>query len=260
MLRIALVEYINTRPFLDGLEKHFSPGEVELLTMPPAACGIALKEDRCDVALIPVGSIPELSQLEILPNYCIGAEGEVASVFIFAQKPLDQCKRLILDTHSRSSNGLARVLLENHWKFNPDLVMPTERDFSLIKGETAGVVIGDQAIRMREQFAHVYDLSLAWQEMTGLPFTFAVWAAKAGRMDNHWRFRLNEAFQCGVNQAAESAAKWATHFDMDLAFAHQYLTSFIDFQFTCPKHTALNLYLKYLKQLPSLTPHELHHI
>lgn len=260
MLRIALVEYINTRPFLDGLEEHFNPGEVELLTMPPADCGIALKDDRCDLALIPVGSIPELPQLELLPNYCIGSEGEVASVFIFSQKPLDQCKRLVLDTHSRSSNGLSRILLKHHWKQDLELITPESRDFSVITGDTAGVVIGDQAIRIREQFNHVYDLSLGWQEMTGLPFTFAVWAAKKGRLDPHWRTRLNQAFQHGVKQAPESASKWAAHFDMDLNFAHTYLTSYIDFKFTAPRHRALNLYLKYLKELPRLTPYELHRI
>ena len=50
MLRIALVEYINTRPFLDGLEKEFYPGEVELLCMPPAACGRALQDKSCGKA------------------------------------------------------------------------------------------------------------------------------------------------------------------------------------------------------------------
>jgi len=260
MLRVALVEYINTRPFLDGLENHFSPGEVELLTMPPVACGIALKENRCDLALIPVGSIPELPKLELLPNYCIGSEGEVASVFIFSQKPLEQCNKLILDTHSRSSNGLSRILLAHHWRLEPKLIMPESRDFTLIQGETAGVVIGDQAIRMREQFAYVYDLSLAWQKMTGLPFVFAVWAVPKGRLDAHWRNRLNQAFQSGVKQAAESASKWADHFDIDPTFAHTYLTSYIDFQFTSNKHTALNLYLTYLKKLPSLSSYELYRI
>ena len=230
MLRIALVEYINTRPFLDGLEKHFQAEEVELITLSPSACGIALKEGKCDLALIPVGSIPELSKLEILPNYCIG------------------------------SNGLARILLAQHWKLSPELIMPDSRDFSLLTGGTAGVVIGDQAIRLRENYAHVYDLSQAWQEMTGLPFAFAVWASHQGRLTPIWRQRLNAAFADGVQQAAESATKWAEHFDIDPVFAHQYLTQHIDFRFTAARHRALHLYLHHLQSLPSLANHELHHI
>jgi chorismate dehydratase len=260
MLRIALVEYINTRPFLDGLEKHFQAEEVELITLSPSACGIALKEGKCDLALIPVGSIPELSKLEILPNYCIGSNGPVESVFIFSQQPLEQCNRLILDTHSRSSNGLARILLAQHWKLSPELIMPDSRDFSLLTGGTAGVVIGDQAIRLRENYAHVYDLSQAWQEMTGLPFAFAVWASHQGRLTPIWRQRLNAAFADGVQQAAESATKWAEHFDIDPVFAHQYLTQHIDFRFTAERHRALHLYLHHLQSLPSLANHELHHI
>lgn len=260
MLRIALVEYINTRPFLDGLEKHFYTGEVELLTMPPAKCGVALKEGTCDIALIPAGAIPDMPQVEILPNYCIGAEGEVASVFIFSQKPLDQCKKLVLDTHSKSSNGLARILLKHHWKQEMELILPEYRDFSLIKGDTAGVVIGDKAIRIRSQYKYVYDLSLHWQEMTGLPFAFAVWAAQKDRLDPHWRDRLNQAFQSGVNQAAASAVKWARAFDIDPDFAHTYLTQYIDFRFTAPKHTALNLYLELLLKLPEPTLREFQHI
>ncbi len=260
MLRIALVEYINTRPFLDGLEKHFSAEEVSLLCMPPAACGTALQKGDCDLALVPVGAIPDMPAIEILPDYCIGAEGEVASVFIFSQVPLEEAESLVLDAHSRSSNGLARILLQHHWNLNPSLLQPKSRNFGQIKGSSAGVVIGDQAIRMRGQYAYVYDLSLAWQEMTSLPFAFAVWAAPKGRLDSLWRQRLHDAFKEGVEGAAQSAARWADKFEIEADFAQQYLTSYIDFRFNAPKHQALNLYLQLLSKLAVPGQHELHYI
>jgi chorismate dehydratase len=249
ILRIALVEYINTRPFLDGLEQEFHGHEIELQLLPPSQCAVALREGRCDLALIPVGSLIDFQQVEILPNYCIGARGAVDSVFIFSELPIEELDCLQLDPHSRSSNALAQILLKHHWHRELPLLQPARRNFDNIKGTTGGVVIGDVAIRMRERFTYHYDLAEAWQQMTGLPFAFAVWVARPGALDAYWRKRLNQAFAWGVRQAPQSAQKWATHFELKPDFAHHYLTHSIQFEFDAPKHRALAMYLRLLQHL-----------
>ncbi|MEO1451600.1 MAG: menaquinone biosynthesis protein [Bacteroidota bacterium] len=248
-MKIALVSYINTRPFMDGLSAAFSPQEVQLDLRPPAECARVLAEGQCDMALIPVGALDQFSDIRLLPDYCIGASGSVESVYIFSQQPIETLDTLYLDRHSRSSNGLARILLRHHWGIAPEIRMPAEKNVSLIHGHTGGVVIGDYAIRVREQFAYRYDLAEAWQALTGLPFAFAVWAYHPDRVDPRMLTPLQTAMGVGVDNALKSASRWADFYKIPRDYALHYLTNCIDFRFDAPKHQALELYLGALRSL-----------
>lgn len=252
MLDIALVSYINTRPFMDGLEHYFQEDEMRLHLLPPSACAAHLRQGKSHLALIPVGALLDFERIELLPNHCIGADGAVASVFLFSQCPLQDVKTVILDRHSRSSNGLARLLMAHHWKQSVSFVHPTDTHFHRIKDRTAGIVIGDKAISLRSRFPYAYDLAEAWKQLTGLPFVFAVWAYHPGKLQAPTRKRLDQAMQWGTAQALESAQKWASVFNIPLPFAREYLHTYIDFSFDAPKHRALRLYLNALAQLPPL--------
>ena len=252
MITIALVEYINTRPFLDGLEKHFGPEEVKLLLLPPAECARALQDGRADLSLMPVGALGNFDRVALLPDFCIGAWGPVHSVFLFAQQPVEALHTVILDRHSRSSNGLARILLRHHWRQPVQYHWPERKHFHRILGGTGGVVIGDQAIRIRDRYAYAYDLSAAWQQLTGLPFAFAVWVYRPGTLSEAWRARSAQALADGVAQREATAQRWHGYFDLDQDFARRYLTEYIDFRFTPAKHRALALYMRNLVRLPAI--------
>lgn len=250
---IALVSYINTRPFLDGLQAHFSPEAARLHLMPPAECAQYLGRGQCDLALIPVGALSAFRGLHLLPHYCIGANGQVESVFIFAQRPLAELDTLILDPHSRSSNGLARILLRHHWHHDLALMQPASRDFARIHERTGGVVIGDEAVRLwlSGEFAYCYDLAEAWKALTGLPFAFAVWAYRPGRLSPAQLRALDAAFATGTAQSLDSAARWAGFYDLPPDFSRRYLAECIDYHFDAPKHRALALYTRLLQALPA---------
>ncbi|MEL6805707.1 MAG: menaquinone biosynthesis protein, partial [Bacteroidota bacterium] len=232
-----------------GLGQIFSKDEARLHLMPPADCATYLAEGKCQLSLMPIGALSLFDRAAILPNYCIGAEGAVESVYIFSQRPIQELDTLILDRHSRTSNGLARILLEHHWGKRLNLVQAEQKHFHLIEGTTGGVVIGDHAIRIREQYAYTYDLAEYWQLMTGLPFVFAVWVYRPGELTGIDKQRLNVAFRTGVRQRRETAERWAVPFDIPLDFARHYLENCIDYQFDSGKHRALNLYQDLLVKL-----------
>ncbi|TAE47798.1 MAG: hypothetical protein EAZ89_16910 [Bacteroidetes bacterium] len=244
MTDIALVSYLNTRPFMDGFEALVHDKEVRFHLLPPADCAHALETGRCQMALLPSGAIPGLPGIHLLPDYCIGANGKVDSVFIFSQRPLSELDTLLLDPHSRSSNALAQILLRHHWRKDLNLVVPDERPFDLIGGSIGAVAIGDKAIRMRPRFAFAYDLAAAWKEMTGLPFAFAVWAFQPGKVSPAVIEKLTRAMSYGVSHVRESAERWAAHFQLSVPFARKYLSESIDYRFDAPKHRALHLYLQ----------------
>ncbi|MEM7512467.1 MAG: menaquinone biosynthesis protein [Bacteroidota bacterium] len=253
-LDLTLVSYLNTRPFLDGLESVFHKEQAEYHLLPPFQCAQHLAEKQCDLSLIPVGSLFDFKDLRLLPNYCIGADGPVHSVYIFSELPIEQVETIYLDPHSRTSNLLSRILAKHYWQKDITFIKDVKHHHQYIRGNSAGVVIGDLAIRIRDMFPYVYDLSECWKLMTGLPFAFAVWAYHPGALDPYLINQIQEGFRKGVSQAGQTARKWAAHFDIPQDFAVKYLEEYIDFKFDAKKHDALKLYLNLAQGLGVLPP------
>ena len=251
MLCISLVSYLNTKPFLEGLNEEFGSEELSLNLLPPADCAAALAEEKCDLALIPVGSMVDFEELEVLKDYCIGADGPVDSVFMFSQVPLDEIEVLRLDPHSRSSNGLTRILFKKRGQ-KISCLQPTERDFEAISGTTAGVAIGDAAYAIRGKYAYVYDLASEWKRLTGLPFVFAVWAARKGAVSEELKARLSRAFARGMGAKERCAEKYGQQYGYTHEEALNYLSHSISFNFDREKHEALRLYFQELINLEPL--------
>lgn len=246
---LALVSYINTRPFIDGLNHEFSQGELDLHLLPPAECATALADGRAQMALLPVGSLQDFQGLKLLNDYCIGADGPVNSVFMFSEVPVEQIEHVWLDRHSRTSNGLTRLLMKDWWRREVTFELPETRPFDLIKGTSAGVAIGDQAYRLRNKYPFVYDLSGEWKQATGLPFVFAVWAYRPGEWSDTTLNRIEQALAWGHSHRKQAAANWAEHFGYSLEAAEQYLTQSISFEMDAAKHEALRRYFQGLKAL-----------
>ena len=150
---------------------------IDLVEQYPARIAGMLLNDEIDVGLVPVATIPRLSNAHIVTDYCIGTEGEVASVALFSEVPLEQVRTVLLDYQSHTSINLARILLKEYWKKEVLFEAGGEDFRSHIRGTTAGVVIGDRALEQRSLSAYTYDLGLAWKQHTGLPFVFAAWVA-----------------------------------------------------------------------------------
>jgi chorismate dehydratase len=183
-IRVAAVKYLNTKPLIYGFEQGMMKEEIELITEIPASIADMLINDDVDLALVPVAIIPLLKEYHIISDYCIGCDGEVASVCLFSDSPLEEIGTILLDYQSRSSVGLLKILLKEHWKISPKLINGEENYEEKIVGTTAGLVIGDRAFIQRKKSKYIYDLGIAWKELTGLPFLFAAWIANKKLEEN----------------------------------------------------------------------------
>lgn len=248
-MNIALVSYINTRPFADGLSDFFAATDCTLHLLPPSECAESLKQKKVEMALMPVGALLEFSNIRLLPNFCIGAQGAVNSVFIFSRCPIEEIDTLLLDRHSRSSNGLARVLMRHFWKKEVNEIPATEKHFDQIQGKTAGVVIGDKALKIKEQFEFVYDLSECWYQMTGMGFAFAVWAYYPDAFTEAQLSNITQALTQGVANRSQTAEKWAEYYGFTVEKARNYLLNDIHYEFSYDRQEAVELYLKLLQGL-----------
>lgn len=248
MTRLVAVSYLNTKPFLEGLEAAGLNAELEVALDVPAQCGERFRAGWADVALVPVGSLLDLDMVHLLDGYCIGADGQVDSVFLFANRSVQEIDTVYLDSHSRTSNGLTRILMRQHWQ--RDVRFLCESDYlSQIRGTRAGVVIGDKAVPLRDRFRHVYDLAYEWKVLTGLPFVFAVWVYHPERVEPWLLEQLKAAFNLGLQQVKQTADRWAAYFGLSPEKAYWYLTACIDYRFDARKQQALSLYLNSLAEL-----------
>ncbi len=235
--RIAAVSYLNTIPFIYGIRHSDLLSKTELLLAPPATCAQNFIEHKADIALLPSAVVPELSDYELLPDYCIGAVGPVRTVVIVSHSPIEQAKRIFLDAHSRTSVQLAGWLAANKWHINPEWYDMSDYEQLLHPAEgDAFLLIGDKVFAHEGEFPYFYDLASEWQQATHLPFAFAVWVARKGT-SYELTDALTDALTFGVEHTYEAVLEFG--FDQKPYNAYDYLTRNIDFLFDHEKHVAL---------------------
>ncbi len=213
--------------------------EIDLYMDYPSKIASMLLHDEIDIGLVPVAVIPLMKEYHIYTNYCIGCEGKVASVCLFSEVPIDQVKQVLLDYQSRTSVQLARVLLRDYWKIEPEWVDAQEDFRHLIGGSTAGVVIGDRALEQRNTSSYIYDLGEYWNIMTGLPFVFAAWVSNKV-LPESFVGRFNQANGVGVHDLGPVLKEQHySAFDLE-----QYYTVNIRYELDDRKREGLALFLQ----------------
>ena len=174
---MGAVSYLNTKPFIWGLEQAPVWSEIVLSRDFPAAIAHQLKNNQLDIGLLPVAAIAELQESFIVADYCIGSDGPVASVAIFSDVPLEEVTTIWLDYQSKTSVALAQILMQEYWHLKPHWKRGDADFINHIGGTEAAVVIGDRALELIPKHQYMYDLGAAWTAHTGLPFVFAAWVA-----------------------------------------------------------------------------------
>ncbi len=169
------MQYLNTKPLVHRLGGPGIAVEYDL----PSRLADSLAAGRLDVALIPSIEFFRGHAYRLVSDACIGCRGPVMSVKLFFRTRPDRVEHLAVDEGSRTSVALARLLLAERCGVAPRVeVLPLGDDISDTAAD-AVLLIGDRAIGSpRGAFQLVWDLGDEWCRWTGLPFVFAVWAAR----------------------------------------------------------------------------------
>ena len=150
-----------------------------------------LAAGQCEIALIPAIEYQRIPGLRVIPDVAVASKKRVRSVLIAARCSLQDVKKVTLDTSSRTSQALVKILFERRYGSRPAFVERAP-DFAadcenMLEGSDAALVIGDPAMRLAASAGQlgvrIYDLAEEWRLMTGLPFVFAVWAVRADVVD-----------------------------------------------------------------------------
>lgn len=269
LVRITAVSYLNTLPFIYGIEQAMAPmrmrrggtlparEDIALSLRIPSLCASAAIAEETDIALVPAAAIPLIPGFairsdqssdtftpQIITDYCIGAEGAVHTVLLLSDTPLADIRQVRLDSHSRTSVQLARVLAREYWRIDPEWIDFADCSTELAPGE-AMVAIGDKvfALQTAHNYAYCYDLAQEWHDMTGgMPFVFAAWVActPAGL---EYAPSLNKALAYGVGHVADAITQTVNRSrDFDFEQAHRYLTEAIKFNLDDKKRAAMRLF------------------
>ncbi len=214
--RIGAVQYLNTRPLIYGLSG-------ELIYDLPSRLADRLADGDLDVALIPSielfqglagdGAAGRQRGYRIISRACIACRGPVMSVRLFFRTRPERVRTIAVDEGSRTSVAVCRILLAQRFGLSPSLeTLPLNATIDQTPAD-AVLLIGDRAIGPTGgSFQAVWDLGDEWFRSTGLPFVFAVWAARPGVDADHLGRLLDAARDRGeANLAAIAAAEAAGH-------------------------------------------------
>lgn len=241
--RVGHIQFLNCLPLYWAMARTGSLLDMELTKDSPDNLNDALVRGDLDISPISlVEFLRHADELVVLPDIAVGSDGPVMSVVMVSQVPpaeLDGA-RVALGSTSRTSVRLAQLLLEERVGVHPDY-FTCPPDLALMMQEAdAAVLIGDAALRASLHDAprlglRVVDLGAAWKEWTGLPFVFAVWAARRDFLAAHPELvhevhraflRSRDLSMAQVDKVAEQAARWEA---FDAATLERYFATALDF-------------------------------
>jgi chorismate dehydratase len=257
-LRVSIVRYLNTAPLVWGLTEGPLAGRYELDFTVPSACADALRAGQADIGIIPAIEYQRMEGMAALPGMAIASKGRVRSILLLARRPVEQVRSIALDTSSRSSAALVRVLARQYWRIAPEYLPAAPDPAAMLARADAALLIGDPALAIsvcleslknREQVGSalccrgtgsmlpipgvsllfLYDLVAEWKSWTGLPAVLAFWVGRRELLtpDVVEDFRASKAY--GLAHIPEIARRGAASLRLPAPALESYLRENIDY-------------------------------
>ena len=212
MLRVGKVSYSNTLPLFYSL-KGF-----DLIEGHPSELAKKLREGEIDAGI--VSSAEYFFNPEgylVLPEISISSRGKVCSVLLLSKKPIEDVTSVRITPSSLTSRYLLSYLLKEVYGTNPQEV--TQREDALLS-------IGDEALKLKENYDYTYDLGEEWFKHTGLPFVFALFLVRKDAPSG----RVKELYK-GIKTSLKTFFSELESGRLDLGedFLKHYLSECIDY-------------------------------
>ncbi|MBL8986192.1 MAG: menaquinone biosynthesis protein [Gemmatimonadetes bacterium] len=186
-LRLGRIPWINCFPIYSAIDRDQVHVDAELVTGTAAELNDLLAAGELQLSVVSaVEYARAAASYHLLPDLAISCDGPVRSVALFSRRPVHELDgaTVLRTASSRTSVLLLELLCRHRWRIRPRFatVRAESTDLGALAGfpHEAVLVIGDACLVLAAQGIYPYmtDLGLAWREWTGLPFVFAVWAAR----------------------------------------------------------------------------------
>jgi chorismate dehydratase len=248
-VRIGAVGYLNARPLTWALDRQ--PDRWRVRYDVPSVCAALLHGGDVDLGLIPSIDYLERPDYRFVPGVGIGSRGPVASVAVYTRMDIGGIRRLALDTSSRTSVGLVKVLCARRFRITPEFV-PAGPDLGeMLSRADAALLIGDPALEANPAAsqARKIDLGAEWTAMTGLPFIYAAWTGRPGAVNAEDIRLLQQAQAAGERERDVIAAEYGRGDAEMTARASAYLRDNVRYGLGAEEAAGLQLFLDYAAEL-----------
>jgi chorismate dehydratase len=202
-LRLGVVPYLNVAPIIRGLA---GDPRFELQADVPSRLADRLHRGEIDLCTLPSVEYAE-GDYAIVPGVAIASQGRVRSVRLFHRGPLEAVRTVALDSSSRTSVALLRILLQQRLDREPEYFSRPPDLSAMLEVADAALLIGDPALYAEETIAYL-DLGEEWNRVTGLPFVYAVWAGPSGAVDKEEVLALQASLAAGLGALPEIARSY----------------------------------------------------
>jgi chorismate dehydratase len=233
---------LNCVPIYWGLVRSGALLDLDLVKDTPERLSEQLVAGDLDIGPISlVEYLRNSADLVVLPDVAVGSDGPVMSCNLVSQLPFAGLggERVALGSTSRTTVQLARLVLRERYGATPDYFTCPPDLSEMMREASAGVLIGDAALRASLYDAprlglRVLDLGEAWKDWTGLPMVFAVWAVRRDFLaanpeltaEVHAAFlHSRDLAMAEVDKVAAHAARWES---FDAPVLEKYFTT-LDF-------------------------------
>jgi chorismate dehydratase len=180
--RLGRISYLNVLPIYYAMESLFGENGFHLVRGTPAELNAAMRRGEVDL-----GSISAMEygrnykDYLLLADLSISSRGPVGSVLLFSRVPFPELEGRTIRVSAASASGaaLVKVLMARLFQVKPCYEAGPLAKRPLTEVD-AIMAIGDEALCLKQAKALPFELDLgeAWQELTGLPFVFGVWAVR----------------------------------------------------------------------------------
>src|SRR5579872_1498862 len=279
-LRVSIVEFLNTAPLVWGFTDGPLRGRYDLSFTVPSLCAEALRAGQADVAIVPAIEYQRMDGMVVLPEMAVAAKGEVRSILVLAKKPIEQARRIALDTNSRSSVALTRLLCKGLWRIAPEFIDAAPDPAAMLAEADAALLIGDPALRIRLKVnalaakapdakgccggelvsdlvsdkdelpvpgvdtLFVYDVAEQWRQMTGKPCVLAIWVGRREFITPEVVADFLASKEYGLARIGEIAEAASLKLDLPPRDLESYLRDNIDFSLDAANLQGLELYFR----------------
>lgn len=259
--RVCAVSYLNTAPLVWGMTHGPQQGVFDLSFELPSVCADRLRAGSVDVGLIPVIELARQPETAVAPGCAIACAGPVRSILLVAGKPFGEIESFAADTGSRTSVVLAQIIAARRYGRRPAALPHAPLLDEMLAAADAALVIGNPALRLdpkmdswRGRPVHVYDLGAEWEEMTGLPMVFAVWAARPHAANESLAEALSASAAYGRARIDEIVRVESARLGFPPELVRTYLTEHIRFDLGERECAAMRLYLQLAAELGFAAP------
>jgi chorismate dehydratase len=257
-IRVSLVHYLNSAPlgwaFIHGPFRD----EFDVFPASPALCADQLSKGTVDIGLIPSIEYQRIPGLRIVPDVSISSLAEVRSILLVKPRGKKEIKSVALDSSSRTSVALTKILLYKKLNIHPEFV-PYPPDLNLMLGKCdAALIIGDPALGVALADYETMDLAGEWVQWQKKPFVCAFWASRPDFSVSEKLISVFlEAKAWGLERRAEIAAVYAKSLNLPARFLEKYLEENINFEMSSSHIQGVETFYQLAREMnliPALEP------